>query len=214
MKIDKILPLPPNTKLRWIECFAKLVIEKYSSNNISDLNIIDKPDLQNLVNEIGIEVTSAANKEDQEMDNLYSLLDYNLVKNSRKVINKIETLGGKISNGILIHPGRYRDLNKIYESLSNKLDKLNGKNYKKFKTNSIIIFDDNLILNKEYNQIINKFNDISSRYKVKFNVIYLYIYGYKFIEFDLDNNKIYEVIPENIYELSNKAREMVIQAES
>ena len=79
------------------------------------------------------------------MDNLYSLLEYKQVKSKEKVLKRIEELGGKIDSGILIHPCRYRDLNGLFESLENKLKKINKDQYTIFNINSLIIFDDNII---------------------------------------------------------------------
>lgn len=209
-KIDKNLPLPFNTKLDWLECFAKLIIENYSSLNVSNLVLKDKPDLQSEEFDVGIEVTSAVDKKSQEMDNLYSLLEYKQVKSKEKVLKRIEELGGKIDSGILIHPCRYRDLNRLFESLENKLKKINKDQYTIFNINSLIIFDDNTIREEEYNDILCKMIKISNKYAIHFNYVFIYIFGSQFIEFDLKEEKIFSIVPKNIYELSITARDMVV----
>ena len=79
-----------------------------------------------------------------------------------------------------------------------------------FKINSLIIFDDNIIKEFEYNEIMNKMIDISSKYNIKYDYIFIYIFGFKFIEFNLIDKKVTNVNPKNIIELSLKAIEMVI----
>lgn len=212
-KIDKNLPLPSNTKLDWLECFAKLIIENYSSLNVSNLVLKDKPDLQSEEFDVGIEVTSAVDKKSQEMDNLYSLLEYKKAKNKEKVLKRIEKLGGKIEGGILIHPGRHRDLNKLFEALENKLRKINNENYIIFNNNSLIIFDDNIIMEYEYEKIMLEIIKISNKYDITFDYVFIYIFGYKFIEFNLGERKVHTIEPKNIFELSLKARDMVVDEE-
>ena len=213
MIIDRNLPLPQNTKLDWLECFAKLLIENYSSLKVSDLTLKDKPDLQNEKFGIGIEVTSAVDKKSQEMDNLYSLIEYNQVNNREGAVKRIETLGGKINNGILIHPGRYRDLNMLYESLKIKSDKINKGGYKVFNINSLIIFDDNIVRECEYEGIMSEMLKIFTKYNVVFDYVFIYIFGCQFIEFNFVERKFFSIFPKNITELSIKARDMVINEE-
>lgn len=213
MLIDKKLPLPPNTKLDWLECFAKIIIENYSSLKVFDFALKDKPDLQSDKFSVGVEVTSAVDKKSQEMDNLYSLLEYNQVRNKEKVLKRIEALGGKIDSGILIHPGRYRDLNKVFDSLENKLKKINNDKYTIFNNNSLIIFDDNIIMEYEHEKIMLEMIAISNKYNITFDYVFIYIFGYKFIEFNLVERKVLTIEPQNIYELSLIARDMVIHEE-
>lgn len=141
-KIDSNMPLPSNTKYRWDECFAKLIIERIILNNII-FEIKDKPDLQS--KEIGIEVTTAEEKDSLEMERLYTNIEYGLIKNKEKALKKIESLGGKISNGILIHPGRTRTLKNIYNAFKEKLTLINKGTYKIFNNNYIFITDENII---------------------------------------------------------------------
>ena len=61
-------------KLRWEECYAKLILERIFPERFGALTISDKPDLQNLTLDVGIEVTTAESKAEKEMDHLHSLL--------------------------------------------------------------------------------------------------------------------------------------------
>lgn len=99
--IDSNKPLPSNTIYNYDECFAKLLLEQQFPDIFKDLELIDKPDLQNIKLDLGIEVTTAIEQNDLELDKLYIGLEYNLVNDRKSVIKKIESLGGKIHNGIL-----------------------------------------------------------------------------------------------------------------
>ena len=113
------------------------MLERKIFNETNSLEIADKPDLQNEKTEIGIEVTTAVDKDSLEMERLYIELEYGLAKNKEKVKDKIEKLGGKLSNGILVHPGKSRTLNNIYNSFYEKILLLNNGDYKIFKHNYI-----------------------------------------------------------------------------
>ena len=68
--------LPPHTKLSYDECYAKLILEKFFPNKYENLQLSDKPDLRDLKHNIGIEVTSAIPKEEQEALNLAAMIPY------------------------------------------------------------------------------------------------------------------------------------------
>ncbi|MBQ3435423.1 MAG: hypothetical protein IJH13_00130 [Bacilli bacterium] len=104
------MPLPSNTKYKWSECFAKLMLEKVITSELNNLAIADKPDLQNASMSVGIEVTTAVDKKDMELERLYTEIEYGLIRNIEGAAKKINRLGGKIIDGILIHPGRQEHL--------------------------------------------------------------------------------------------------------
>ena len=83
MKINDDEPLPRHTRYSWEECYAKVVLEEFFKEKFKDLNIKDKPDLQNEVMSIGIECTVSIDKESIEAENLYSKLTYGKSKKSR-----------------------------------------------------------------------------------------------------------------------------------
>ncbi len=207
--IDKNRPLPYNTIYKYEECFAKLLLEQLFPDIFKDLKLLDKPDLQNLELNFGIEVTTAIESKNLELDNLYTRLEYDLVQNRENVIKKIEALGGKIINGILFHPKQNRDLSNIEKSICNKLDKLNGNDYKIFSKNYLFITTYDFLLKQECIGLFSKYKVLQCNYKYKYQKIYIYCLGGELFEFDFVNNKynIYEV--ENVYEKSIEARKMV-----
>lgn len=86
--IDPNKPLPPNTKYDWHECFAKIMLEYVLPKEFHELKIKDKPDLQNILLDIGIEVTTAVDEKDLEMDSLFTYLKSGLTRDKQKVIKK------------------------------------------------------------------------------------------------------------------------------
>lgn len=207
--IDSKKPLPSNTIYNYDECFAKLLLEQQLPDIFKDLELMDKPDLQNINLDLGIEVTTAIEKNDLELDKLYIGLEYNLVNDRKSVIKKIESLGGKIHNGILVHPGRSRNLCNIEKCICNKLKKLNDKDYKKFSKNYLFMTDQNIILEQECPDLFNNYKLLQEGYEYQYQRIYIYRLGGELFEFDFVSNKynIYEV--SNVYEISIKARQMV-----
>lgn len=201
--IDTDKPLPSNTIYKWHECFAKVMLEYVLSNDFNNLEIKDKPDLQNIQLNLGIEITTAEEQQDLEMEKLYTSIEYNLIRDKQKAKNKIEKLGGYISNGILVHPVRYRCLDNIKNSIFKKLKKLNGKNYKIFEHNYIFITESDIILKEECNDLLKEYIKFQNNFSIKFEKVYIYQYGGNLFEFDLINRNY------NIYTLSSKETQQI-----
>lgn len=209
------MPLPSNTKYNWSECFAKLMLERVIAGEFNDLTIVDKPDLQNERLSVGIEVTTAVDKKDLELERLYTELEYGLIRNADAASNKIQKLGGKIINGVLVHPGRTRTLENIYNSFEFKVILLNSGNYTVFKHNYLFITDENLIHESEIINMIIKFESIQKKYKYSFEKVYIYIYGYKLYQLNLkqEKYKIFKLSSDEVYRISIDARAMVEEKE-
>lgn len=209
------MPLPSNTKYNWSECFAKLMLERVIAGELNDLIIVDKPDLQNERLSVGIEVTTAVDKKDLELERLYTELEYGLIRNADAASNKIQKLGGKIINGVLVHPGRTRTLENIYNSFEFKVILLNSGNYTVFKHNYLFITDENLIYESEIINMIIKFESIQKKYKYSFEKVYIYIYGDKLYQLNLkqEKYKIFKLSSDEVYRISIDARAMVEEKE-
>ena len=208
-------PLPSNTIYKWHECFAKVMLEYVLPNEFNDLKIKDKPDLQNIKLNLGIEVTTAEDKKDLEMESLYTYLEYDLIKDKQKVKNKIEQLGGSISKGILIHPVRYRNLDNIKNSILEKLNKLNGNGYQIFAHNHIFITEWDMILEKECAELLDEYIELQNNFRIKFEKIYIYQYGGKLFEFDMinRNHNAYTLSLNETYQIRFNARKMAEERE-
>lgn len=214
--IDPNKPLPPNTKYDWHECFAKIMLEYVLPKEFHELKIKDKPDLQNILLDIGIEVTTAVDEKDLEMDSLFTYLKSGLTRDKQKVIKKIEQLGGSISNGILSHPVHYRNLDSINQQLLKKLKKLNGNGYKIFNNNYLFITVIDIILEKECSELIDTYIKLQNNFKVKFDKIFVYKYGGKLFEFNLIERKynIYILNSNKPYQIGYDARKVVEEHEN
>ena len=77
----------------------------------------------------------------------------------------------------------YRDLSRIYSALSKKV-----KKYTIFFKQYIFISDNNLIRSEEYKEIHSKMAEIQNEYPIRFDSIFLYLYGGILIEFDMINS--------------------------
>ena len=213
--IDPNKPLPSNTIYKWHECFAKVMLEFALPNDFNNLKIKDKPDLQNIELNLGIEVTTAENKKDLEMERLYTYLEYDLIRDKQKVKNKIEHLGGSISNGILVHPVRYRDLDSIKNSILEKLNNLNGNGYQIFEHNYIFITESDMILENECAGLLDEYIELQNNFRIKFEKVYIYQYGGKLFEFNMvdRNYNIYTLNSNETYQIGYDARKIVEERE-
>ena len=214
--IDKDKPLPSNTIYDWNECFAKLILESKVPNLFKKLEIKDKPDLQDKIANVGVEVTTAISENKLKLDRLYTDLEYNLARNVDKVKAKINELGGKLSNGILFHPVQYRNLETIDNALKDKLNKINGGGYKIFNKNYVFITDTTHILENELDELLFKYEKIQKEYVINYDKIFLYLYGGKLFEFDMTKHKVYTYIfsSNETFKISNDARKMVEDKEN
>lgn len=213
MKINDDEPLPRHTKYSWEECYAKVVLEEFFKEKFKDLNIKDKPDLQNEVLSIGIECTVSIDKESIEAENLYSELTYGKSKNPDKCKERIKRLGGNITEYSMFE-SRTVSLKSILGAVKTKLKKLNGKGYKIFEKNYLLIRDCIYIPNQQIQGLQYSIGIIQSKYPVEFDKIYILLNS-KLIELNMIDytNKCIEFDSNTQYELAEKARNIVVEKE-
>ena len=82
-------PLLQHTKLNYYECLAKIVLEKLFRDIFVDLEIKDKPDLQNSQIGKGVEVTRAINSIEEQNEKLFSKIECGMIRNKKKAIKII-----------------------------------------------------------------------------------------------------------------------------
>ena len=213
MKTNKEEPLPRHTGYTWEECYAKIVLEELFREEFYDLNIIDKPDLQNEVLSIGIECTVSIDKKSIEAENLYSELTYGKSKNPDKCKERIKRLGGNIT-GYSMFESRTVSLKSILGAVKIKLKKLNGNGYKIFEKNYLLIRDCIYIPNQQIQGLQYSIGIIQSKYPVQFDKIYILLNS-KLIELSMIDytNKCIEFDSSLQYKLAQKAFGIVAQYE-
>ena len=213
MKINKDEPLPRHTEYEWEECYAKVVLENLLKDEFYDLNIIDKPDLQNEDLNVGIECTVSINMESMEAEYLYSELTYGKSKNPDKCKERIKRLGGNITEYSMFE-SRTVSLNSILGAVRTKLKKLNESGYKIFEKNYLLIRDCIYIPNQQIQGLEYSIGMIQSKYPVEFDKIYILLNS-KLIELNMIDytNKCIEFNSNTQYELAEKARDIVVKQE-
>ena len=117
-KIRENEPLPPHTRLSYDECYAKLILEKFFPNKYENLQLSDKPDLRDLKHNIGIEVTSAIPKEEQEALNLAAMIPYVDEQAQERRRKRLKKMGYRYTKYGMAHPpesyrydGDFNDVN-------------------------------------------------------------------------------------------------------
>ena len=213
MKINDDEPLHRHTKYSWEECYAKVVLEEFFKEKFKDLNIKDKPDLQNKVLSIGIECTVSIDKESIEAENLYSELTYGKSKNPDKCKERIKRLGGNITEYSMFESSTV-SLKSILGAVKTKLKKSNGNGYKIFEKNYLLIRDCIYIPNQQIKGLQYSIGLIQSKYPVEFDKIYILLNS-KLIELNMIDytNKCIEFDSNTQYELAEKARNVVVEKE-
>lgn len=199
-------------KLRWEECYAKLVLESAFPERFSQLTIADKPDLQNRTANIGIEVTTAISKNEKEKDHLFSLLVNNKGTSYQRNRSKdrIKQLGGEYDDkGIMLSRIGFRELNGVYSAFEGKLTKLNSGGYIPFEKQFIFITDTNMIKTNELKEVHSELNKRQEQFSKKFDLVFLYLYGGHLIEFDMNSGENHSYSIDNNSDLADKAFRMV-----
>lgn len=220
--IDKDKPLPDHTKLRYEECVAKLFLEHFFEERYGVLDIQDKPDLYSAKNDIGIEVTEAADHKKKEAEKMWFTLSYlDDVHEKEKHIKQMEKLGFPFcSEGIQTWPGQFYDdgvNSKPYEilfsSLKRKLEKLKSGQYQKCNRYEIFIEGEMMPCREWINQLTLKIIDISDEAGVKPSRVYLLTQAVLQL-FDFENQKTaWMDVRKEYCELVCRARELVEEAE-
>lgn len=199
-------------KLRWEECCAKLILERVFPERFGTLTISDKPDLQNLTLDVGIEVTTAESKAEREMDHLFSLLTNNQGTFEQRKRNKdrIEQLGGEYDDrGILSGSAELWDNRRIYSALENKLIKLNNGTYRTFAKQYVFITDPRGIYLDEMSELHSELNKRQEQFAIKFDSVFLYCFDDAIDEYDMKSGECRRYKIDDIRSIANEARQMI-----
>lgn len=139
-KIDRNKPLLLHTKLNYYECYAKIVLEDLFPSFFSELLLKDKPDLQDIQTQIGVEVTIAKTPKTMEAERMYSTLhNVDDVTQSRN-IERMEQCGATYKGGILFGPNGSDAFTLINCAIDGKIGKLQKGGYDGLSEYHLFIF--------------------------------------------------------------------------
>lgn len=207
--------LSHHTRLDYNECYAKIVLESVFSGEF-DLEIVDKPDLQDIRKSIGIEVTQGRNPKQKEIEGLYSKMPYVQKSEAEKIRKQIEKLGGKLCGGILGGISERDDFGYSVNAFKVKLDKINNGKYSYLERYDLFVFDDCLDVTPDGSIIQNVYTimqKVQSGATVKFQYVYICTPSILW-HLDFKNQKIAKFdTGSRHFDWTLQAREMVEKAE-
>lgn len=212
MVIDKNKPLPPHTKLDYWECYAKFVLEELLPEKFTNLILSDKPDLQDNVSCVGVEVTIADNQKQLEAERLYSTLHYKNENQKAYAIERIKKLGAKVHDGFMMGIKGSDDFERINNAIKTKCETIAKDGYELFDEYHLFIFSSiyavDYMLQEELQYLITE--DIGKFYRV----IYVLVPGGMYC-FDLTINgyKVFDIDSNMQHKQATKARQMVEEGE-
>lgn len=135
-------PLPKHTKVDYYECYAKIILEELYPNKFCNLKIVDKPDLQSIDGNYGVEVTIAINENQLRAEGLYRDISYKRCRNEKKASEKIVECGCKLEGEVLTGKPGTDSFDLILKAFDSKLNKLNENKYSYSRQNYLFIFSD------------------------------------------------------------------------
>lgn len=195
------MSLPEHTKLKYEECYAKIILEHCFSQKYNNLLIEDKPDLYDKKNDIGIEVTMAIAPDLQEARNLWSKMHHKNSDQQKKAKERMHQLNYDYQGGIQnwgtteyeqdIDPQMFKE---IYEAIRTKLEKLNQKNLYKDCRNYALFIQSELNIEKDWlDTITQEIQNISHEYTKIYSTIY-FVAKNDIFEIDVTHNKCTNMI--------------------
>ena len=205
-------PLPQRLENEYWETMAKLILGHFYPILFADLSIDgESPDLRN--EEYGIEVTICNHPKSHELENLYiRKYIYGNSFEKEKSLKRIEKLGGRVSDYCLAHPGMSRDLSIIYDRIATKTKKLNST-YTVFNSNSLFVFTELFIHERELLDLLKEFINISQQFPIGFNNIFLCCLGGDLYEFNIKLNTYthHKNSHRVIQDLAIRARSIIVE---
>lgn len=177
-----------HTKMRYDECFAKIVLERFFPNAYNDLLLSDRPDLRDNKKSIGIEVTSSMSSDCQEALALACKIPSMSNEKRNKQISYLKKKGYVYTEYMMTHPTRcyewkcseYPNIEdtpcgEIFKAVTKKLNKLNSGLYAPMNRYDLFIFADDVYIDEWMpSEVVKKLNTLSSNI-LNYTVIYLLV---------------------------------------
>ena len=189
---------------RYEECEAKLVLEEYAGDRYSSIYMRDKPDLQDDIKNIGIEVTSSISPEKR-----------------RAIHNWIEECEAK-GYDVNFWDAYECSFEEIKEKCENvkyddfvcaflrKSNKLNSGGYKKFQTYDLFILSEEQVFLENMPELLQRLVPLN-KVPLRYSCVYMYTQC-MLITFDLDNETYKVDIIDEQYEIAMEAERIVEEA--
>ena len=226
MKIDRNRRLPAHTKYKYEECFAKIILEHLFPQRYIDLKIEDRPDLQDLKHQIGVEVTSAVPPEDREASSLWTSTVY-MDNGPQKMrnIDRLAQLGVHYTGGVQVWPSKSYQTDSLenspywalIQSFSDKIQKLNQGHYAKLNQYDLFVHSELFIWpGEETLQLSRLLQEMISRNNRSKHFTFVYLLGIEKLSiWNLKSGvyKMTEVNSDDYLQFGLAARELVIQKE-
>ena len=216
--IEKGKPLPDHTKLRYEECYAKLLLEHCIPKFKNGLVLRDKPDLYCPHCDTGIEVTDIMSKEKREAVKLWYMMPYVSPLQQKKSIERMRQLGVEYSGGVQTWPTIVYDKEldskpyvELYDAIKKKLEKLNNGNLDLFGQNELILMTEIVFYGYESHLIVEKLIQAQNGFSLKFNSLYIVTIDQLF-QYDLEQSQIKEYYFDQ-YAIARLARDLVERGE-
>lgn len=205
-----------HTKLKYDECFAKLILEEYFSDRYGDLQLQDKPDLFDRKNNIGIEVVRAVDKDRNEAMMLWVKMPEKNPQQQKRAIERMEQLGEEYQGGFqcwssVEYPYELSrsPLQLFVKALAKKVNLLNKNQYKECSRYDLFVNSSIYIQPELLSELFEQIKSINCREK---RYSFVYFYGQKtIVEFDFVHNKYTLKKDGRQADLVNMARKMIEQ---
>lgn len=205
-------PLPDRTAIDIWECYALGVLRHFFPERHSGLAIVDKPDLVDEVLDVGVEVTWAISREEQEARSLYTKLPYVKDEATRtRYLERIEQNGAVCKEGFLFGPKGTDSYSLVLEAYEKKLDKLNKGGYRVFSCNELFILSNIYAVDRMREAALSRMQDLKISKSIQFANVYVSVPGFIYV-FDLDTNeyRTVEFSGEEQYQIAKRAHEDVL----
>lgn len=189
-------------KYRYEECYAKILLESIYPEIYTELSILDKPDLQNEVLQVGIEVTSAVPNSLREAQACWiKAIKTNDAKIKDKYVKRMKQLGYTYTGGVqswLRDDFDQLDIEQLYEetslsdlekSITQKIEKLNKCGFKGLKQMDLYVDAMSSLFSINGEDIFKVVKAVNVGEKYFRNIIINFIEDNKMILIDTDKGK-------------------------
>lgn len=205
--------LPSHMPLDVWEVYARLVLQRVDYGTYSHLFHGDKPDLFDDDLDLGVEVTRAVSPENEEANSLYVRLRNKKEEPKREqLLERIEQLGGKVSEWGLLGPSGTDNFDLAIRSFKTKIDRLNSDDFRSFGHNHLFIISNVLAVDCMLIEFLKRIEERNNG-DATFERVVVSVPGNNIV-FDLVNHAFEEhpFTRNEQYEIAREARVIAVSA--